>query len=117
MTCLEERLETLLRRLLLESSLLFWGEVAGLLGCLDLLEYILELHCCSERRHSGERFRFEHRTNKKEVRNVRLAEDVVFALHVVQPARHAEERLVRREIVPRLCGVYESDGVQQFDAV
>ena len=52
MTCLEERLETLLCRLLLQSPLLFWGEVAGLLCSLDLLEDVFELHRSSQRRHA-----------------------------------------------------------------
>lgn len=42
----------------------------------------------------------------------RLAEHVVFALHVVIPPTHAKERLVRREILLRFLRIHEPNSVQ-----
>lgn len=42
---------------------------------------------------------------------------MIFALHVVQPAAHAQERLVRRHVMLSLLRVYESDRVEQIHAV
>lgn len=52
-----------------------------------------------------------------ERKHARFAEDMVLALHIVQPPADAEERLVRREVLLRLRDVHETDGLQEFSAV
>jgi hypothetical protein len=47
----------------------------------------------------------------------RFAEDVVFALDIMQPAAYAKEGLVRREVMFSFRDVDEADGLQEFDAV
>jgi hypothetical protein len=95
---LEERLDALLRGLRLETRLLLGRERAVALGLCDLVEDGLELDGGA---HGADG----------------LGEDVVLALHAVQPAADAEERLRAREVRLRLARVDEADRVQQLDAV
>ena len=43
--------------------------------------------------------------------HARFAEDMILALHIVQPPADSEERLITRKILLRLRDVDEADGL------
>ena len=56
-------------------------------------------------------------TRDRDVGHARFAEDVVFALHVVQPPADAEERLVAGEVLLCFGDVDEADRLEELGAI
>jgi hypothetical protein len=48
---------------------------------------------------------------KSSVKNARLGEHVIFALHVVKPSTNSKEALVRCKKLLRFGGIDKSDGI------